>query len=873
MNIPEFFFRKSRQFLDRRAFTVFGDDKRTDITYQNAVSSVINYIAFLDDKAERGRKVLLCSENRPDWCYVYLAIVATGCIAVPVDTELGPNEIKNIAEASESMIAFCSSQTREKVMECGINSSNIYDLDSTDFVASTDEPDLAGYLSSISPDDIASIIFTSGTTGVPKGVMLTHKNFVSDALAMIDTGIVSKNDNMLAVLPLHHTFAFMCTFIVPLFVGAAITYPSSLKGPDLAYAMKESGVTILAGVPQLLDLFYSAIIRNIESLPFIKRSIAKGLVRMSSFIRQRIGLNVGRILFGSVYEKFGKQFRLMASGGASLSPTTMIGLESFGFSVLEGYGLTETSPGVTFNPVKKRKPGSVGVPVQGAEIRREKEEGETEGEIIIRGDMVMKGYYNMPDETDRVIKDGWFHSGDIGYIDEDGYLFLTGRKKEIIVLSSGKNIYPEEIEKEYVKIPLIKEVCVLDKKEGENVVLHGFILPDFDFARAAGISNLYEALKWEIHGISAKLPAFMRIKGFTLYSEPFPRTRLGKLQRFVIRDILEVLEKDRTKKEELAEEELDGVEKKVVGTVAFFAHDGGAVRLSDNLELDLGIDSLKRIALSVELEKAFSVKLPETFMTDIQTVSDISEKLKETELESAEEGSHEKLTFKDMLLRRPSDHQVSSLGIKQGIFARLIIWTVLKGLRLFFKLYYRTEVKGLDKIPQEPYILVANHASYLDGFLIGSAVPYKVFMKIFFQGAQKYFQTPLMKGFARLAHVIPIDPDGYLAAAFSLSAYVLAENRSLMIFPEGGRSFDGGIMTFRKGIGILASECDVPIVPARISGTYESMPRGRSFPKRGKLSLVIGDPITREDLKDLRNKGGDHYQEVADLARDRLERL
>jgi long-chain acyl-CoA synthetase len=873
MNLPKFFFRKSKDNLDKNAFIIFRDDTRKELTYHDAVESVIRYVKYLSDKVERGDRIVLCAENRPEWCCAYLAIVTVGGIAVPIDTELGADEIRNLVRASESTFGFYSDYTADKMKASEIPGTALFNFDTDNADENGDDVDLSLYLSGISPDDLASIIYTSGTTGLPKGVMLTHKNFFSNAMAMIDTGIISENDNMLAVLPLHHTFAFMCTFLVPLFVGAVITYPSSLKGPELTYAMKEAGVTILAGVPQLLDLFYSAIMRKIEELPFIKKSLARGLIRLSGFMRRKTGINLGMVLFGSVHERFGNQFRVMASGGASLSAATMKGLEALGFTVLEGYGLTETSPGVTFNPLKKRKPGSVGVTFKNVTIRIDKEVGDTEGEVVIKGENVMKGYYHMDDETDKVLRDGWFYSGDLGYMDGDGYLFLTGRKKEIIVLSSGKNIYPEEIEMEYQKIPLVKEVCVLEKKEGGHTTLHGFILPDLEYAKASKIANLHEALKWDIHGVSLKLPSYMRIKGFTLSSEPFPRTRLGKLQRFKIRDTQKNIESSGgQKKESIKAEEMDDVEKKVVRSLALFVHEGTPITLSDNLELDLGIDSLKRVALAAELEKVFSVKLPEIFMVDIQSVSDICDKLKEENLESSERSGKGR-SFKDLLLQKPDDDQIKSIGLSQGILARLFVWTVLKGIKLFYRLYFRSNVKGLENIPTHPFILVSNHASYLDAFMIGSHVPFKVFRGLFFQGAQKYFQTGLMKVFAKLAHVIPIDPDAYIASAFSISAYVLNEKRSLCIFPEGGRSFDGSVMSFRKGIGLLASERHVPIVPARLYGTYESMPRGSSFPGCTTISLIIGEPVGVDELKALQEKGGDHYQAIADLVKERVEKL
>ncbi|GBE32885.1 long-chain-fatty-acid--CoA ligase [bacterium BMS3Bbin05] len=877
MNIPEFFFRKSRGHLGKTAFISFSEEGRIDLSYMETVSSVMDLAAFLSGKIKKGKKIAICAENRPEWCIAYMAILTIGCIAVPADTELGEKEIKNIIEASGCIFSFCSDKTVDKIRASGIPDSDIFNIDKHfNEIAEGSDIDLNAFLSNISPDDIASIIFTSGTTGAPKGVMLTHKNFYSDAIAVMDTGIILEKDNVLSVLPLYHTYAFMCTFLVPLLVGATVTYSPSLKGPDIARAVREGGVTILVGVPQLLDLFHSAIVRNIDSMTFMKRSVARALINVSRFVRENTGLNIGRKLFRQVHERFGKQFRLMASGGASLNVLTIGGLESFGFTVLEGYGLTETSPVVTFNPLNRARPGSAGIPLSNVEIRiagDRKDAQNPEGEVLIKGDMVMKGYYNMPEETAKVLKDGWFYSGDLGYFDEDGYLFLTGRKKDVIVLSSGKNIYPEEIEEEYRTLPLINEICVLEMRQGDTVTLHAVVVPDFEYARAAGIANLYDALKWDIQGVSLKLPSYMRINGFTLHTEPFPRTRLGKLKRFMVREILEKIELNEKAKEVIKPEELDGIEKEVVSAVALFAHEGMRVKLRDNLELDIGIDSLKRIALSAELERVFSVRLPETFMTDIQTVSEICDKLKQSELESVEDSENGGRSFRDLLLRRPGDDQIRSIGLVQGLISKAVIWSVLRVLKLFFKIYFRSTVKGVENIPESPFILVSNHSSYLDSFMIGSHVPFKVFMNLFFQGARKYFRTGQMKCFAKLAHVIPIDPDAYLVSAFSLSAHVLNEKKSLCIFPEGGRSFDGNIMPFRKGIGILAAELGVPVVPARIHGTYESMSRGKAFPKKTKLTLSIGEPITADVIDKIREKGGDVYQEIADFVKVRVNSL
>ena len=320
--------------------------------------------------------------------------------------------------------------------------------------------------------------------------MLTHKNFCSDADALIQAGILSRDDSVIGVLPLHHTYPFMGNLLIPVLLGIPITYPQSLKGPDLMAAMRDFGVTILVSVPQLLELIRNGILNKIKQLPGPMPKIMLGILDICGNLRRNFNINPGKVVFKSVHKALGKQFRFSACGGAKLDPQVMKDLEALGLTILEGYGLTETSPVVTFNPIEKRKPGSVGSTLPSAEIKIIAPATNTElqvmqeGEIVIKGPMVMRGYYKNPEATSQVMHDGWFHSGDLGYIDHDGYLFITGRIKEVIVLSSGKNIYPDEVEKLYLKIPLIKEICVMGIEEkGIIESLQAVIVPDTEYAR------------------------------------------------------------------------------------------------------------------------------------------------------------------------------------------------------------------------------------------------------------------------------------------------------------------------------------------------------------------------------------------------------
>jgi len=823
-----------------------------------------------------GDRAAIISENRPEWCAAYLSIIMAGGIAVPIDAQFGPEEIGNLLRDSESKTVFHSWKTapgvlaaREKLSASGLTLSLI-DFDSPLYAESVKSAP-AGSFPERGGEEIASIIYTSGTTGKPKGVMLSHGNFCSDALSLIQAGIVSHKDNVLAVLPLHHTYAFMCTFLVPLFLGACITYPESLKGPDLMSAIRERGVSILVGVPQLLHMIRTAILDKMERMPGPLPVFLAALRKVSGFLKEKLNINPGRIVFRRVHEAFGKNFRFFASGGARLDPSIMKDLEALGFMVLEGYGLTETSPVVTFNPFSKRKPGSAGRPLPSVEIRILSPSGAGEGEIAIKGPMVMKGYYRNPEATAEALQDGWFRTGDIGRLDREGYLFITGRSKEIIVLSSGKNIHPEEVEQAYLASPLIKEICVLGTADGN--ALHAVIVPDLDYAGEKRIANIQEEIKWEVREISSRLPSYLKITGLSLRTEPLPRTPLGKPRRFMITETAPV--QTEGEKKSGGKAIADETSRKVLDLLKQFLGEGKEPGEEDNLELDIGLDSLSKIELVVSLEKAFSVKLAEDFLSDISTVRELTEKIRRQAETTSPAGTSGTAEWKEILSREPSVADLRLISIEEPEERMLPAFIIHSLLRLLFRLLFRIEAVGLENIPAgRNFIITANHTSYLDGFVAILALPFSYFRRMYALGLSEFFAGHIKGWFARTAHVIPIDSSAYLSKALQMSAYVLTKGRSLVVFPEGGRSFDGTLMEFKKGVGILAVETDIPVVPACIEGAFESLPRGAVFPRFRKIRITFGPPLLASSLDFSGNKGNtDDYQYFADLLRKKVGEL
>ncbi len=633
--IPENFFAVAGVYPQNIIFHYFRDGWKT-LSYRKFAEEVSALSSSLMRAGlKKGDRVAIISENRPEWCSAYLSVLSAGGISVPMDPQLGAGEIQNLLSDAGATVLFHSRITEAAVKAAAENLSRIdhpvtlFNFDAPEYLSRLTTEGLQSFPKG-AVDDIASVIYTSGTTGKPKGVMLTHRNFCSDAEALIDARIVTHEDNVLSVLPLYHTYAFMCTFLVPVLLGGSVTYPVSLKGPDLLSALNERRVSVLVGVPQLLGLLRNSIMNKIRELPGLLSSIFLLLHRFSGFLREKLNINIGRTLFRSAHKAFGKRFSFFTSGGAKLDPLIMKDLEALGFTVLEGYGLTETSPVLTFNPLKKRKPGSAGKPLPSVSIRILDPSSAGEGEIEVKGPMVMKGYYNNQSATAAAIRDGWFRTGDIGRIDGDGYLFITGRSKEVIVLSSGKNIYPEEVEKVYGESALIKEICVLGLGgEGLTESLQAVIVPDFEYAKQAGISNIQEAVKWEINALSGKIPSYMRVTGYTVVKGPLPRTPLGKLRRFMIKaDISGPSSGGEKRNAEEEALETDETSHLLVSALRQVSREKQTILSDDNLELDLGLDSLSKIELVAGLEKAFSLKLPENFLADIQTVGELTEKIR-----------------------------------------------------------------------------------------------------------------------------------------------------------------------------------------------------------------------------------------------------
>jgi long-chain acyl-CoA synthetase len=521
-------------------------------------------------------------------------------------------------------------------------------------------------------------------------------------------------------------------------------------------------------------------------------------------------------------------------------------LYDMGFDILQAYGLTETSGAATLMRPGDRHLESVGHPLPGVEIRIGQAEagdgGQEDGEILIRGGVVMRGYFNRPDATAAALQDGWLHTGDLGRLDADGRLLITGRRKELIVLSSGKNIYPEEIEAVYRRSPVIKELCVLGmRRPGEPSAerLYAVVVPDEAVLKERKVANFGDLLRFEMEGASVYLPHHKRVLGYEIWREPLPRTTTGKIRRFEV---------ERRVREKAASAATPGgpalspadrawLERQdvvpMLAVIRRAARAGTIITPEANLELDLGLDSVERVELITSLEQQFGADVPEVDAQQLYTVRELAESILVHQNGSAVQ---DPAAWDALLAPSQLDTPALDASLRQHWVVPMLLLSALKLLRLLLSPGVRVEARGLEHLPAHgPFLITPNHQSYLDPFVLLSLLPFCVARQLFFVGATEYFESAPTRWLARHVNLVPVDPDAGLVSAMQAGAYGLGRRRILMLFPEGERSIDGTVRHFKKGAAILSHHLQVPIVPVAIAGLFEIWPRNRRLAWRRLL--------------------------------------
>ncbi len=842
---------------------------------------------IVDGQVEPGSRLAILADNHPRWVAAYLGIIAAGCTAVPLDTALHASQVTKLLKDSGSTVLFVDGKHLPVACEAvaGLSIAVVLTEKTASPTPGSDArqdvpaksqnfPDFEHIFSvgrgsfkpvQSSPEAVAGLLYTSGTTADPKGVMLTHANLMGEVAAVFSRLNIGPEDAVLGVLPMFHILAQMANLLLPLAKGARVVYLETLNTSELLRALRERGITAFAVVPQFFYLIHERIFKEVAARGKVAGLLVRALMSLNRALR-KIGVNAGPVFFRKIHETFGPKMRYLITGGSRFDPVIARDFHAFGIDVLNAYGLTETAAAAFLNPPGNVVIGSVGPALPGVEgkivdVQPQEDGGLPVGEIAIRGAIVMKGYWNRPDATVAVLQNGWLLTGDLGYFDDAGNLFITGRKKELIILSNGKNIYPEEIEAHYLASPFIKEICVmaLESRPGDPASehLHAVIVPNFDAFRQRKIVNAKEVIRYDIEGLSTKLPSTKRIVSYEIWQDDLPRTTTRKLKRFEIEKRVRANHSTRQSAEDdvmatrtVSAEDLGWLERaETQRALAIMLEtvksNTGEIRPADNLELDLGLDSMQRVELLSALERDLGGDVPESQLAEIYTVRELVDAV----LKSASDGergpgAHPQFAgWKAILAEDPTDPDVLAL-VQPRPFSAVFLFLLSRLIQVIALDRLSLKVEGLERVPTEgPYIISSNHQSYLDPPVLAGLMPWAVFRRLFAVGTSDIFGSGFMRWLARVIRVVVVDPDANLIPAMRAGAFGLRHGKVLILYPEGERSIDGPPKVFKKGAAILSVHLQVPIIPVAIEGFYEAWPRAKAFQGFKPVKMVFGDPI------------------------------
>lgn len=849
----------SQRYSAKTAVTFKHHNTFSNLTYSELDEKIGQFRAFLKHKGvEAGDKVVLILNNQPEFPISFFALMSIGAVAVPIDIQYSLQQVKGIITHCEAKLVLTTVHHSDYYKD-GLN-AEICIMDKIDY------PDkgLNDIKEDIEEKQLAVIFYTSGTTSDPKGVMLSHKNILANFYAFKRLAFLGSDDVYISILPLHHAYAFNASMLSPLLLGGHVAFVNTLSSAELISCMVHVRATVFIGVPQLYSLLHKSITEQVKKLNIFVQIVSG----MSGLFKRKLR------------NKFGGKLKYLICGGAKMETDIACDFNRWGFHFLEGYGLTETAPVVSFNTPKRNKVGSAGIPLQGVDVQirlPEKKIQERQiGEVWVRGENVMQGYYKNTEQTRAVLQDGWFFTGDLGYIDEDGFLFLTGRRNEMIVLPSGKNISPVDVEKEYLRSPFLKEMGVL----AFNDELVAVISPDEKYFKKEGVSQIRERIKWEVDNISEHLPSYKRLKGFIVTVDDLPRTRLGKLRRFQLKDIYSSHLDEAAQKEKpgSGEEEVVCSEFKQKSLVIIESRLNRKVALSSHLELDLGLDSLNKVEMLLEIQEALQLQLDDEELEKFYscaTIKDLLYHLEESVGSVEHDNSTEinKLQWKHVLDADPSKENKKQIKLHFGVLSTIINFCFASAIKTLALIFFRLEVKGREHLKTDvPFMICANHVSFLDALFIVAALPMRQLMRTYFLGLGMFFEKGLIRPFISLLRLIPIEMSYNLVEALRSCIYVYKNGKNICFFPEGQRSVDGNIKQFKKGVGILITEFGIPVIPVYIEGAFKVWPRTRKWPKPGKVKVSFG-ALKTYDLGKAESEMDQQYAKVANFVQAEVTAL
>ena len=876
-DLIELFETTTRRHAARVAMRIERDGRHEQYTYAD-LRELANRAAgyFIAQDVRPGNRIMMVSRNAPEWGMTYFGILKIGATCIPVDPESRIEDVVTFARAGDAAGIVLSSEMyreygglREKLDAIDLQETKIWLFD--DIFAITDEEienqRVSQLPARVPAQTVASLIFTSGTTGIPKGVMLSHKNFTSMTSMLSSIFDMTTNDGVLSVLPLHHTFEFSTGFLAPLSRGAQITYLEELSGEALSRAIKNGHVTGMVGVPALWELLHRRIKNRLKEQNQFVGKTADSLIQFNAWLRNKTPFNLGQILFYPIHEGLGGRIRYLISGGSALNEKIQKEFHGLGFTMLEGYGLTEASPVLTVTrPQNSLVKGSVGRPLPGVEVKIVDADLSGVGEVIARGPNIMVGYYNNESATRSVLTDRWLRTGDIGRLDDEGNLFLVGRSKDIIVDTNGKNVYPDELEDAYSDFPFIKELSVVGLPDSIGEKVACMVVADYDLDIALSRVEVRRKIEEHFRDVSSTLPFFKRVKVLHFWDGDLPRTATRKVKRREVVAAMQVLEQS-------ARDSSESVVKNTTARMPLWLLDvvatvAGRPRSEINFETrlnDLGFDSLMFVELATAIENAGGTITSPNILTEVVNLRELS----------AIVNKHGKDTRKPHVEPREDTNPQTDGEIFIPSLVRLIGNRGLDVLQdAFYSRFLNSRYEGRGNIPVHTnFIIAPNHTSHLDMGLTKMALGDAGRDMVALAAADYFFDNKYKRAYMdNFTNLVPIERSGSLRQSLRHARSFLERGYNALIFPEGTRSMTGEIAEFRPVIGYLALTCKIGILPMYLHGTYEAMPKGSNLIKSRDIGARIGRYIPPEDLDEM-TRGlprSEAYRLIAAFARHQV---
>lgn len=785
----------------------------SSITFDETLERIRNRALFLSRQGYAPGDVIgILASNSPEWCITFLAIVANGGIALPMDTGLDAATWKSMLDLVEARGIFVSQEFNGIALNI-----QIMDITEPDIPSKDDEfiPPI------ITRDTIAAVLFTSGTTGKPKIVQLTHSNLLHIACVCTDLEEYTSADVTLAILPFFHVYALEATFLAPFVTGSTIVIHTSLKGPDIMKALADNPITIFPAAPLMWELFFDAITAKVKNESAGKYRLFMFMVDNAPLLK-KLGLGfIVKKVFAPVHSAFGLSHRFFISGGAPMKREYFTRYRNMGFNIMEGYGLSETTGPIAIPYYKKGRPGCVGRPIPGNKVLVKNTGDDGIGEIWLRGDAVMNGYYRN-DEANRAVFDsqGFFNTGDLGRLDGSGAIHVTGRMKNVIVLDSGKKVYPEELEFYFRNSPMISEIAVFERRIDGHARVWAVVVP------VEKTRDMYNRLSEEIKRMNAALPAYRRISGFGLSPDELPKNSTRKILYSEITSRLELgiyqetgddtaVLNDMLKPAGIRDEEIIHILKNWLRADKLFHN--------QTLE-DFAVDSLGMVGLITCCEESLGIRISMDDFKHRKTLGEIVQYLGSLEPADGE-------SLDTRILAGP-------IRWKTNGFFNPLHHMVLGLLKYLSGMLWHVKVMGAENFSFNNTVIVANHQSYLDIVWLAYSIPPRHRGDVYVIAKRK---LSFLRFIFPILPVIYVD-EGNTIEVLEAGSDLLRQGRTLIIYPEGTRTPDGDVHEFKNGAAYLAWHLKKTVIPVSVCGAWEIWPRHRRLPsivegKKGCLNV------------------------------------